>query len=264
MRYDLEAKPRMRFLLRFALTFTAALTCAWPQQNTFDTPEGRQEGASLFQTHCAYCHGAQGEGGRGADLTSGVYKHGGSDRELYATIRNGIPGTEMPTVRATDDEVWKITAFVKTLGAVGLRETATGDPASGKAIYAGKGRCATCHSINGEGGYVGPDLTSVGRSRSLAYLMSSLVTPEADIAVTYRAVEVITKSGKTARGIRLNEDDLSIQLRDSEANLRSFLKEDLKEIRRDKPALMPAYGTTLSRKELDDVVAYLNSLRGAL
>src|ERR1700730_17541722 len=98
MRYDLEAKPRMRFLLTIAFTFATAVTCAWPQQNTFDTPEGRQQGASLFQTHCAYCHGAQGEGGRGADLTNGVYKHGGSDRELYATIRNGIPGTEMPTV----------------------------------------------------------------------------------------------------------------------------------------------------------------------
>jgi putative heme-binding domain-containing protein len=264
MRYDLDAKPRMRILLRFAFAFAATLSCAWPQQNMFDTPEGRQQGASLFQTHCAYCHGAQGEGGRGADLTTGVYKHGGSDSELYATIRNGIPGTEMPTVRASDEDIWKITAFVKTLGAAGLRETPTGDPAAGKAIYAAKGKCATCHSISGDGGYIGPDLSSVGRSRSLAYLLSSLVTPDADVALTYRAVQVTTKSGKIASGIRLNEDDLSIQVRDSENNLRSFLKEDLKEIRRDKPSLMPAYGTTLNKKELDDVVAYLNSLRGAL
>ena len=94
--------------------------------------------------------------------------------------------------------------------------------------------------------------------------MASLVTPEADVAVPYRAVQVTTKAGKSAAGIRLNEDDLSIQLRDSGNNLRSFLKDDLKDIRRDKPSLMPAYGTTLNKKELDDLVAYLSSLRGAL
>jgi putative heme-binding domain-containing protein len=234
------------------------------QQNTFDTPEGRQQGAALFQTHCAYCHGARGEGGRGADLTSGTYKHGGSERELYASIRNGIPGTEMPTVRATDEEVWKITAFVKTLGSAGLRETATGDPVAGKSIYETKGRCATCHSISGNGGNLGPELTAIGRSRGLQHLMASLTTPEADVAVPYRAVRVVTKSGKTASGIRLNEDDISIQLRDTGDNLRAFMKEDLKEISRDKPSLMPSYGTTLSKKELDDVVAYLSSLRGSL
>src|SRR4051812_5903534 len=219
MRYDFEAKPRMRFVFRFTFALAATLGCAWPQQNTFDTPEGRQQGASLFQTHCAYCHGAQGEGGRGADLTSGTYKHGGSEREIYASIRNGIPGTEMPTVRATDEDVWKITAFVRTLGSAGLRETATGDAAAGKAIYEGKGRCSTCHAINGEGGNLGPDLTAAGRSRSLEYLMTSLVTPEADVAVPYRAVRLVTKAGKTASGIRLNEDDISIQVRDSEDNL---------------------------------------------
>src|SRR3954463_14433498 len=121
-------------LLRLAVSSVAALTCAIAQQNTFDTAEGRQQGAALFQTHCAYCHGARGEGGRGADLTSGSYRHGGSDTELYATIRNGIPGTEMPTVRATDDEIWKLVGFVKSIGASGLAETAPGDPVAGKAL----------------------------------------------------------------------------------------------------------------------------------
>jgi len=251
-------------LIRLAVGSVAALACAMAQQNTFDTPEGRQQGAALFQTHCAYCHGARGEGGRGADLTSGTYKHGGSERELYATIRNGIPGTEMPTVRATDDEIWKITAFVRTLGSAGLRETATGDPAAGKAVFEGKGHCATCHTINNEGGNLGPDLTAIGRSRSLEHLKTSLVSPEADVAVPYRAVSIATKDGTKASGIRLNEDDISIQIRDTSDNLRAFLKENIKEIRRDKPSLMPSYGTTLSKKELDDVVAYLSSLRGGL
>jgi len=102
----------------------------------------------------------------------------------------------------------------------------------------------------------------VGRRRDLKYLAESLVSPEADVPIRYRAVQVVLKNGRTVTGIRLNEDDISIQMRDTSDNLRSFKKENIKEIKHDKPALMPAYGSILSKKELDDVVAYLNSLRG--
>jgi len=250
----------------FGMCLLAAPLRCFAQQsvNAFDTPEGRLQGSALFQTNCAYCHGAHGEGGRGADLTAGVYRHGGSDHELFLNIRNGISGTEMPASRMTDEEVWKTAAFVKSLGAAGMAEKATGDIAGGKALYAGKGRCGNCHSIAGEGGTVGPDLAGIGRRRGLAYLMESLVTPEAEVPVAYRAVQIVTKSGQTIGGIRLNEDDVSIQVRDSGGKLRSFFKDDLKEVRRDRPSLMPAYGKILSKQELEDIVAYLSSLRDAL
>ncbi len=247
-----------------AAFFTPVLLTQPPGPSSFDTPESREQGRSLFQTHCAYCHGARGEGGRGVDLTTGVYRHGGSDAELYATIRNGIPGTEMPTVRATNDEVWKMVSFVKSIGAGGVVESAPGDRVAGKAVYDGKGKCAACHSIGAEGGILGPNLAGVGRRRNLAYLRESLVTPEADVPVLYRAIQVMPKTGPPVRGIRLNEDDLSIQLRDSQNNLRSFFKEELKEIRRDKPSLMPAYGDVLNAQELENLVAYLSSLRETL
>ena len=73
---------------------------------------------------------------------------------------------------------------------------------------------------------------------------------------------MVTKSGKPVVGVRLNEDDISIQLRDEQDNLRSFLKDNIREVRHDKPSLMPAYGSALSKKEIDDVVSYLSSLRG--
>lgn len=230
--------------------------------NPFETPDAVAQGSALFQTHCSYCHGARGEGGRGADLTTGQYRHGGSDANLFASVRNGIPGTEMPAVRATDQEVWKMVAFVKRLGTSGLREKAPGDPSAGNAVYQGKGGCTVCHSVGRDGGSLGPDLSDVGRRRDLKYLEESLLTPEADVPLRYRAIQVVTKSGQTVAGIRLNEDDISIQLRDQNDNLRSFLKENLKDIRHDKPSLMPAYGSILSKKEIEDVVAYLSSLRG--
>jgi len=211
---------------------------------------------------CSYCHANDGTGGRGANLTNGEYRFGGSDAQLFETIRNGIPGSDMPPTRGADQEIWRLVAFVKRLGSQGLDEKAPGDPATGRMVYQTKGGCASCHTINYQGGIIGPDLTQVGRRRSLRFLEESIVKPEADLPVNYRGVRVVTATGETVTGVRLNEDDTSIQLRDMSGNLRAFLKNDLKEIRRDSPSLMPAYGSTLRKKEIEDLVAYLSSLRG--
>jgi putative heme-binding domain-containing protein len=251
----------MRALLLTGLLM-ASSSRARAQTNPFDTPDGLQQGAALFQTHCTYCHGARGQGGRGSDLTTGQYKYGGSDVSLYATVRNGIRGTEMPSVRATDEEVWKIVAFIKKLGTLTPGERAAGDAAAGKRIVEGKGACMTCHSIGREGGNIGPDLSDVGRRRDLSYLQESLISPEADVPARYRAIQVVTKSGQSVTGIRLNEDDVSVQVRDDHDNLRSFYKDDVREIRHDRPALMPSFAAKLSKKEIDDVVSYLSTLRG--
>ena len=237
---------------------------ATTQKNPFDTPQDAELGKMTFITGggCAYCHGNDGTGGRGANLTNGEYRYGGSDAQLFETIRNGILGSDMPPTRGPDQEIWRLVAFVKRLGSQGLNEKAPGDPSAGKTVYDTKGGCASCHTVNNVGGIIGPDLTQVGRRRSLRFLEESLVKPEADLPLTYRGIRVVTVSGETITGIRLNEDDISIQLRDMSGNLRAFLKESLKEIRRDKPSLMPAYGSSLSKKEIEDLIAYLSSLRG--
>src|SRR5205823_4387998 len=235
---------------------------ALPEVNPFGTEADIQQGASLFQTHCSYCHGVHGQGGRGADLTAGEYRMGGSDAELYATIRSGVPGSEMPAVRVSDDDVWRLAGFVKRIGSRGLAERAPGDAVAGKAVYEKNG-CGACHRIGREGSDFGPALTDAGRRRGLTFLEESIIRPEAFVPNNYRAVQVVMKSGQTIAGIRLNEDDLSIQLRDTGGDLRSFLKENIREVRRDKPSLMPSYESRLSKPELANLVAFLNSLKGA-
>jgi putative heme-binding domain-containing protein len=242
------------------------LQAAPARTNPFDSPQDAELGRKSFVTSggCSYCHSNDGTGGRGANLTLGEYRFGGSDEQLFETIRNGIPGSDMPPTRGPDDDIWRLVNFVKRLGSQGLNEPpAPGDPAAGKSLYENKGRCATCHSVGQEGGVIGPDLTRVGRRRSLKYLEESIVTPEADLPLSYRAVRVSTLSGETVIGIRLNEDDMSVQLRDMNGNLRSFLKDKVKEIQRDRPSLMPAYASVLTKKEIEDLVAYLSTLRGA-
>src|SRR5215469_2194011 len=233
-------------------------------KNPLDTPADAELGRMTFVTRggCSYCHANDGTGGRGANLTLGEYRFGGSDAELFETIRNGIPESDMPPTRGPDQEIWRLAAFVKRLGSQGLEEKAPGDAAAGKTVYDTKGGCAGCHMIDQRGGILGPDLTRVGRRRSLKYLEESIISPEADLPLAYRGVRVVTASGETVTGIRLNEDDISIQLRDMSGNLRAFLKDKVKEIRRDQPSLMPAYRTALGKQEIEDLVAYLSSLKG--
>ena len=168
----------------------------------------------------------------------------------------------MPGTGLSENEIWRIVAFVRRLATAGAEEKAPGDPAAGKLVYEGKGMCVPCHVVGDGGGRLGPELSEVGLRRSLKFLRESLTNPAAYIADNHRTVTVLTKTGEPVTGIKLNEDDYSIQVRDIRENLRSFLKSDLKEVKREGRSLMPAYGSTLSAVEIENVVAYLSSLRG--
>ena len=171
-------------------------------------------------------------------------------------------GVYEPGSPLADNEIWKVVAFVRRLGAAGAEEKATGDPEAGRKIYETKGGCAQCHFVNGRGGGLGPELSEIGLRRSLKFLHESLVDPSKSIGDNYRAVTVVTLAGQQIPGIKLNEDDYSIQIRDMKDNARSFLKKNLREVRPESKSLMPAYGTILSAADIENLVAYLSSLRG--
>ncbi len=137
-----------------------------------------------------------------------------------------------------------------------------GDAAAGKAIFDGKGGCRACHSIGDRGASLGPDLGDIGVTRSPKSLRLALTDPDAEIYKEYYTVVVETKGGETIRGLALNEDDLSIQIRDINGYPRSFLKDDLKSTHREQRSLMPSYATQLTGAEIDNVVAYLRTLKG--
>ncbi len=138
----------------------------------------------------------------------------------------------------------------------------TGSAAAGKAIFEGKGDCGSCHSVGDRGASLGPDLGDIGVTRTPRSLRLALTDPDAEIFKEYYTAVIETKSGETIRGIALNEDDLSIQIRDINGYPRSFLKDDIKSSHHEERSLMPSYTSRLSAAEIDDVVAYLRSLKG--
>jgi hypothetical protein len=92
----------------------------------------------------------------------------------------------------------------------------------------------------------------------------SVYRADASIPENFLQVRVVTKDGRRLSGARVNEDTFSIQFRDSANRIHSFFKSDLAEFHKDwGKSSMPGYRDVFSKEELDDVVAYLVSLRGA-
>jgi putative heme-binding domain-containing protein len=226
------------------------------------TPADLQRGEKLFQVHCALCHGPQGAGGRGPSLMKPKLNRAPNDAALVKVIENGIRGTEMPGAGAMSDrEMRQTAAYVRSLGRL-PQKPVPGDRVHGAVIYQSKGNCAACHTIRGEGGIIGPDLTSIGDSRSAVYLRQSIVDPGAAVPEGYLLVTVTPKSGGSLTGVQLNEDSFSIQFRDDSGRTRSFWKKDLAQVEHHKgKSPMPSYKDRLSDVEVTDLVAYLASLK---
>ncbi|MCX2453521.1 c-type cytochrome [Pedobacter sp. PLR] len=56
-----------------------------------DDPAMIQKGAALFKTVCTPCHGEHGEGGVGPNLTDEYWLHGGTPKDIFKTIKYGVP-----------------------------------------------------------------------------------------------------------------------------------------------------------------------------
>ena len=226
------------------------------------TPDDLKSGERLFQIHCAYCHGTNGGGGRGANLIKTKLRRAPDDTALFKVIRGGIPGTEMPPNDLSAHQSWQVTAYVRSLGHI-ARPAVSGDAKRGQILYQTKGTCAACHTIAGHGGPIGPDLTEIGASKGLEYLRAALVDPGAAVPDGFLQVRLVTKDGARITGVRVNEDNSSIQIRDLSGKLHSFWKDELREINKDYgKSPMPGYANVFTPGELDDILAYLESLQG--
>jgi putative heme-binding domain-containing protein len=220
-----------------------------------------ETGFSLYNANCITCHGANGDSVAGVELASGRFRHASSDSELTDLIQTGISGTAMPAGRFTTAELAALVAYLRAMHDF-TAAPARGDAARGRQLFDGKGRCVSCHCVNGNGSRTAPDLSEIGAIRSGDALARSLIDPTASMAPINRPVRAVTRDGSVITGRRLNEDTYTIQLIDSQERLVSLLKADLRECTIGSTSEMPSYKNILSPVELDDVVAYLRTLRG--
>lgn len=273
---DFGKATAVAFVLTANLLVSTAI-CAQEKNPYSGDAKAAKLGESQFRINCAFCHGlgARG-GGRGPDLTRAQKQHGSSDGALFHTINEGIPGTAMPAngttgqgVGMTPEEIWQVVSYIRS---VETKTAAVGDARHGDALFHSSAGCATCHMVNGKGGRLGPELTSIGAARSVDSLIESVRNPNRRLAwgliestkefpQEYLSVTVVTPKGEKISGVVLNEDNFSVQMMDTREQIHLFNKEKLKSCEISRDSLMPTYDTkTLSDKDLQDIVAYLVSL----
>ena len=251
--------------------FLPALLCAQhdqsfvPKQNAaIKNPGAIAAGAKLYMQSCGGCHGPDGIGGRGPNLVRQLQSHQLKDDELFAAIRNGVPGTDMPPTRLADAETWNLTAYIRALTGPASDGNVPGDVAAGEKIYWGeKAACSTCHAILGKGSRMGPDLSNIGGSRPLTSIRQAITPSKNDPSRNFalagkEGVTVTMKSGGVIKGIARNRGNYSLQVVDEKGSLHLIQMADVKALAVLDHSLMPEdYDTRLSAQETQDLLAYL-------
>ena len=249
------------FFVAFILVAGGLLVAGVPLSAQHATAFDIEDGARAFRNTCANCHGPDGDQIAGIDLGRGQFRRAYTDQELVGIIRKGIPNTPMPATNMSEVQAEKIVAYLRSTAEARRTVSVAGDAVRGQSIFAGKGECATCHRVNGVGSRVGPDLSSVGQLRRSVELEQSLLDPAAEVLAGNRSYRVVTRDGTTVTGRLLNHDTFTVQLLDSNEQLRSFEKASL----RDHGFMatpMPSYRARLNPQEMADIVSYLVSLKG--
>ncbi|MEO8097391.1 MAG: c-type cytochrome [Acidobacteriota bacterium] len=220
-----------------------------------------ENGSRLYRTNCYACHGPEGASIPGVNFQRGQFKRATSDDDLFRIIASGIPGTAMPPTAVNDGARFAMVAYLRSMQSA-MSAVGSGDAARGKALFEGKGGCASCHRVRGIGSRIAPDLSEVGAIRTAAYLERSLVVPAESVLPEHKAVRLVTRQGTTISGRRLNEDTHTIQIIDLDQRMISYLKSDLRELILLNTTSMPSFQGKFTAAEMTDMVTYLLSLKG--
>ena len=143
-----------------------------------------------------------------------------------------------------------------------------GDPDKGKIVFTGHaaGQCTKCHTVSGDGGVAGPELTDIGTRQKADYILESLVNPSAFVVPGYGLTMITLKDGSSVGGNLIEEDDKHIvmKLPDPENSSKTIERKialDAIKSRLPPISAMPPAGLLMTKYELRDLISYLKSLK---
>jgi putative membrane-bound dehydrogenase-like protein len=138
-----------------------------------------------------------------------------------------------------------------------------GDSGRGRAVFFGtKASCSACHTVHGQGGRVGPELTKIGATRSGPDLLEAIVFPSASFARGYEPYVIETAEGKSYTGVIARETGEALYLRTADRAEIRLPRSEVETINRGQVSIMPqGLDEQLSRQELADLIAFLRSLQ---
>lgn len=249
-----------RSCLSLILLLAVGPAAAAAQDHTYSSTD-IATGVRVYGAQCQLCHGANGDTVAGVNLRLGRFRRAVTDDDLAQVLAKGVP-PGMPSFNFSPAEVTGVIAMIRAGFDPAGTAVKVGNIDRGKALFSGKGGCATCHRVTGTGPLTAPDLSDIGALRTPAALQRSLLEPTRAMLPINRPVSIVTTAGKTVRGRRTNEDTFSVQLVNDAGELTTVVKSDIKSMEAGKTSPMPSVAKVLSTDEVADLVAYLLSLRG--
>lgn len=183
--------------------------------------------------------------------------------ELSAFHARQIRGFGNDKLTARLSEVWgeirdsaaeKQEAVAKLKNALTPAILAKADIEHGRAAF--KTVCAACHTMYGEGGALGPDLTGGGRD-NLDYLLENIVDPSAVVSADFRLTTLTLKDGRILTGMISARQERTLTLK-TLADVQTVERADIAKIEESAQSLMPeGLLAALSEEGVRDLIAYL-------
>jgi putative heme-binding domain-containing protein len=131
---------------------------------------------------------------------------------------------------------------------------------AGKNLYHATS-CAKCHRIGGEGGALGPDLSTAGKKFSVEDMLAAIIEPSKVISDQYGSQQVLTSDGKVlvGRAVEIG-DEYYVYTIDVDATPIVITKAEVENIASSKVSQMPLeLIDSLNETELKDLLAYVMS-----
>jgi putative heme-binding domain-containing protein len=171
------------------------------------------------------------------------------DKEIDAWITS-VWGVARST---PDDKLKQIEQYKAMLTSEALK---AGNPSVGRALFAKT--CQQCHTLYGEGGKVGPDLTGSNR-QDLDYILQNVIDPSSVIAKDYQVTNIWTKDDQILSGIVTREDDSMITIM-TESDTVTIERKLIDDLRKSELSMMPeGLLTAMSKEEVIHLVSYLRT-----
>ncbi len=136
-----------------------------------------------------------------------------------------------------------------------------GNLENGRKIFNGSGNCVQCHKAGDRpGGEAGPNLNGIGARHDAAYILESIVDPSAKLTPGYSPIAITMNDGKLVSGMLMKETETEVVVQNIETKAETVCKKT--DIKTRPPAMstMPPMGLVLSKSDIRDLVAFLQSL----
>lgn len=136
-----------------------------------------------------------------------------------------------------------------------------GDPGAGEEVFADN--CSECHIVKGEGGEIGPDLSTIAK-QGVRSIRESILQPAKKISEGFETYVAVNKEGRKTIGLKTRETADEIDITKASGEVVTIAKGDIKELTEDKDtSVMPEdLNEALTVKDLQDVMAFMMLQKG--